>query len=176
MSIEQLTIANTHTSLAARAYQSVLFRRQEIFKMFDTQEGRPFRKELVATIEGVRYINDAFALNPNMTWFTMEEIPSRIVWVACQNEWQKCDYAALREIVRQKVIAIVAFGSAAQEIKQYFDKEISTLIVANDCAGAVEFAHAIAHKDDVVLFSPANGIKEDIDIRGKEFSANVLAL
>ena len=161
MSIEQLTIANTHTSLAARAYQSVLFRRQEIFKMFDTQEGRPFRKELVATIEGVRYINDAFALTPNMTWFTMEEIPSRIVWVACQNEWQKCDYAALREIVRQKVIAIVAFGSAAQEIKTIFDNRNIYSYCRNDCAGAVEFAHAHStHKDDVVLFSPANGIKK----------------
>src|SRR5574344_642238 len=141
MSIEQLTLFNDvqqHTSLAARAYEKMLFRRKEFYNMFNTQEKEQNHKELVATIEGVKYVNDAFSTNPNITWFSMEEIPSRLIWVVCDEDGV-VDYTALVATVKQKVVSIIAFGKCVENIKRTFSKEIDAFLVAKDCAQAVDF-------------------------------------
>ena len=39
----------------------------------------------------------------------------------------------------------------------------------NNIQEAVIFANAIAENDDVVLYSPANGNREDVEIKGNAF-------
>ena len=157
-----------YTNLAGRTYDEVLFKRKELYNIFASQKDEKNKRELVATIKDISYINDAFSNNNNITWFTMEQISSRIIWIV-NDDYGTTDYSSLMSICKEKVSVLIVFGSKAQILKTTFDGIIHSILSVNDMNDAVVLASCVAQEKDIVLYSPANGNEEDIQIRGSEF-------
>ncbi|MCK9162969.1 MAG: hypothetical protein WCR29_00430 [Bacteroidales bacterium] len=161
-----------YTNLAGRTYDEILFKRKDLYNMFATPKDEKNKRELVATIKDVNYINDAFSTNNNITWFTMEQIPSRIIWIANDDLGTK-DYTSLMSVCEEKVSVLIMFGKNTENLKSTFKDIIPTILPVNDMKDAVLLASAVAQERDVVLYSPANGANEDIEKRGLEFCSRV---
>lgn len=158
-----------YTNLAGRTYDEVLFKRKELYNMmFSTESEEQHKRELVATIKDVNYINDACSINTNITWFTMEQISSRIIWIV-EDNYGNIDYSSLMSISREKVGGLIYFGHNTEILKKTFQGIIPMILPVNNINEAVLLAGAMAEEKDVVLFSPANGLKEDIEKRGIEY-------
>ncbi len=157
-----------YTNLAGRTYQEILFKRKELHNQFSPQIEQEHQREVVAKIKEVKYINDAFSINTNITWFTMEQISGRIIWIVEDNDSQQ-SYDALKSTCREKVVALICYGKNIEKLRKTFDGIISSILPVNNIDDAVLLASAVAEETDVVLFSPANGRKEDIEKRGIEF-------
>ena len=157
-----------YTTLAGRTYDEILFKRKELYNMFATNKEEQNKRELVAKIKDVNYINDACSINSNITWFTIEQISSRIIWIVEDNEGVE-DYSNLMSVSREKVGALICFGNNTKKVKNTFQGVVSIILPVNNMKDAVLLAGAMAEEKDVVLYSPANGVKEDIDKRGIEF-------
>ena len=161
-----------YTNLAGRTYDEILFKRKDLYNMFATQKDEKHKRELVAKIKNVNYVNDAFSTNNNITWFTMEQIPSKIIWIANDDLGIK-DYSSLMTVCEQKVSVLIMFGQNTAKLKSTFQDIIPTILPVNDMNDAVLLASAVAEGNDVVLYSPANGESGDIERRGLEFSSRV---
>ncbi|MBP6429163.1 MAG: hypothetical protein KA273_02065 [Bacteroidales bacterium] len=161
-----------YTNLAGRTYDEILFKRKDLYNMFALNKEEKYKSELVATIKGVNYVNDAFSTNNNITWFTMEQIGSKIIWIV-SNDLEAKDYASLMSVCEQKVSVLIVFGENTNMLKSTFKDIIPTILPVNDMNDAVLLASAVAEGGDVVLYSPANGEREDIEKRGLGFSSSV---
>lgn len=157
-----------YTNLAGRTYQDILFKREEMQNQFSPQIEQEHQREVVAKIRDVKYINDAFSINSNITWFTMEQISSRIVWIV-ENDNVEQNYDGLISTCREKVVALICYGKNIEMLKKTFQGIVPSILPVNNINDAVILASAVAQENDVVLFSPANGSKEDIEKRGLEF-------
>ncbi|MDD4001943.1 MAG: hypothetical protein PHU35_04060, partial [Bacteroidales bacterium] len=120
-----------YTNLAGRTYDEVLFKRKELYNIFASQKDEKNKRELVATIKEISYINDAFSNNNNITWFTMEQISSRIIWIV-NDDYGTTDYSSLMSICKEKVSVLIVFGSKAQILKTTFDGIIHSILSVND--------------------------------------------
>ena len=161
-----------YTNLAGRTYDEILFKRKDLYNMFALPKDEKNKSELVATIKGVNYVNDAFSTNNNITWFTMEQIPNKIIWIV-NDDFGTKDYTSLMSVCEEKVSVLIVFGENTTKLKSTFQDIIPTILPVNDMNDAVLLASAVAEGNDVVLYSPANGESGDIEKRGLEFSSRV---
>ncbi|MDD2529758.1 MAG: hypothetical protein PHN41_00860 [Bacteroidales bacterium] len=157
-----------YTNLAGRTYQEIMFKHKAMHNQFSPQMEQEHQREVVAKIKDVKYINDAFSINTNITWFTMEQISSRIVWIVEDDNSQQ-DYNALLSVSREKVVALICYGKNIEKLRMTFQGIIPSILPVNNINDAALLASAVAQENDVVLFSPANGTKEDIEKRGVDF-------
>lgn len=158
-----------YTNLAGRTYDEVLFKRKELYDMFATPKEEKNKREFLATIKGVSFINDSFSTNNNITWFTMEQISSSIIWIV-SDDTDKEDYTNLLSVCEEKVTVLIVFGKNIERLKTSFRDVIPTILPVNNMNDAVVLASAVAQEKDVVLYSPANGSEEDVQKRGLDFS------
>ncbi|MDD4684559.1 MAG: hypothetical protein PHD45_04920 [Bacteroidales bacterium] len=161
-----------YTNLAGRTYDEILFKRKDLYNMFALKKDEKNKMELVATIKDVNYINDAFSTNNNITWFSMEQIPSKIIWIV-NDDFGTKDYTSLKSVCEEKVSVLIVFGKNTAKLKSTFQDIIPTILSVNNMNDAVLLAHAVAEEKDVVLYSPANGNTEDIEKRGLDFCSKV---
>lgn len=161
-------VKKVYTNLAGRTYDEVLFKRKEFYNMFATQREEKNRRELVATIKEVNYINDACSINNNITWFTMEQISNKIIWIADDDSGTR-DYSSLMSVCGEKVSALICFGEKIEKLKSTFQGIIPSILPVNNINDAVLLASAMAEEKNIVLYSPANGNEGDIERRGIEF-------
>lgn len=171
MTIELLAkqgVKKVYTNLAGRTYHDILFKRKELYRQFSPEIEQEHQREVVAKIKDVKYINDAFSINSNITWFTMEQISSRIVWIV-ENDNAEQNFDGLISTCREKVVALICFGQNIEMLKKTFQGIVPSILTVNNINDAVILASAVAEENDVVVFSPANGNNEDIEKRGIEF-------
>jgi UDP-N-acetylmuramoylalanine--D-glutamate ligase len=154
-----------YTNLAGRTYDEIMFRRKDLYYMFATEKEEENKRELVAKIKDVNYINDSCSINPNITWFTMEQIANKIIWIVEDNEGKQ-DYTSLMNVSREKVGVLICFGENIEAIRQTFQGIIPSILPVNNVNEAVLLAEAVAQEKDIVLFSSANGEPKDIERRG----------
>ena len=69
----------------------------------------PHRLEKVATINGVDYINDSKATNVDSTFWALDAMHKKIVWIVGGQD-KGNDYSVLLPLVKLKVKAIVGLG------------------------------------------------------------------
>jgi len=114
MSIEDFAIKGKHNqynSMAASlAASAVDIRKEKIREALQTFESLEHRMETVATIKNVEFINDSKATNVNSTWFALESMEKPLVLILGGVD-QGNDYTMLKELVREKVKAIVSMGT-----------------------------------------------------------------
>lgn len=136
----------------------------------------PHRMELVATIDGVSYVNDSKATNPHAVLAALDGA-ERVVLIAGGRN-KGLDLSTLASASRS-VRAVVAIGEAGPEIAGSFAGAGVPAERAASMDEAVARASAIATAGDTVLLSPGCASFDmfaDYKARGESFRAAVKRL
>jgi len=170
---------NVYNSLAAGIGARILEVRDEVLResLSDFQNVE-HRLERVATVDGVEYINDSKATNVNSAWYALESMEKPVIWVMGGTD-KGNDYTLLRDLVKQKVKAIVCLGTDNSKIHKAFGGVVKVIMDAGSAQQAVRSSHDLAEVGDVVLLSPACAsfdLFENYEDRGRQFKAAVRSL
>jgi UDP-N-acetylmuramoylalanine--D-glutamate ligase len=136
------------------------------------------RLESVAKVQGIEFINDSKATNVNSVWYALETMHTPVIWIAGGVD-KGNDYSMLRDLVRQKVKAIVCLGKDNHKIYEAFENEVEIMVNAFSAKEAVSLAYHLGQKGDTVLLSPACAsfdLFKNYEDRGNQFKAAVKEL
>lgn len=148
-------IHNQYNSMAAAvAAKIVNIRNEEIRESLQDFKGLDHRLEDVATIRGVRFVNDSKATNVNSVWFALESQNAQVVWIAGGVD-KGNDYLMIKDLVKEKVKAIICIGVENDKLHQAFSDDVGYIVDAENMEQAVQMAYNISEKGDTVLLSPA---------------------
>ncbi len=138
----------------------------------------PHRHELVAEINGVRYVDDSKGTNVGAVVAGLSGYPPRRVHLILGGLGKGQDFRELIPAVRERVLRAYLIGQAADEL----EKVLTGVVPIEKCGTleeAVRIAHLCALPGDVVLLSPACASFDqfhDYAHRGHEFARLVHAL
>ncbi len=182
MPLEELPIKGQHNqfnSMASGLSAKIMNIRNEAmrenFKSFENVE---HRLEYVASVRGVDYINDSKATNVNSAWYALESATKPVIWIAGGVD-KGNDYHILKDLVKEKVKAIICLGTDNRTIHEFFSGEIEVMVNCLSMKEAVEMAYKLSSKGDMVLLSPACAsfdLFENYEDRGKQFKKAVKEL
>jgi UDP-N-acetylmuramoylalanine--D-glutamate ligase len=116
--------------------------------------GEPHRVELIASIEGIDYVDDSKGTNVGATVAALDGLAQRAVLIA-GGDGKGQDFEPLAEPVARWCRAVMLIGRDAPQIRAALE---STGIVIDDhttLEAATRAATALAQPGDVVLLSPA---------------------
>jgi UDP-N-acetylmuramoylalanine--D-glutamate ligase len=139
--------------------------------------GLEHRLEQVRELDGVTYINDSKGTNVGAVVKSIESFPEPVVLIAGGRD-KAGDFSVLRELVSQKVRAVILIGEASGKIKDALG-DVTDTLMAKDLAEAVTMSRRTAKKGDVVLLSPACAsfdMFRDYEDRGRQFKKLVVGL
>lgn len=170
---------NMYNSMAAGiAGRTMDIRKEKIRDSLSTFSGLEHRMEYVATIRGVDFINDSKATNVNSVWFALESMERPVVLIMGGVD-KGNDYSAIRELVREKVKAIICLGVDNRPIHEALSKDMEVMVNTDNMKDAVAAAFQMAEKGDVVLLSPACAsfdLFRNYEERGRMFKETVREL
>lgn len=170
---------NQYNSMAASlASTAVDIKKEKIREALQTFESLEHRMETVMTIKGVEFINDSKATNINSTWFALESMEKPTILILGGVD-KGNDYNLLKELVKEKVKAIVCMGMDNMKIHEAFGDIVSLIVNTTTAREAVQAAFHFASKGDVVLLSPACAsfdLFKNYEDRGKQFKQAVKEL
>lgn len=179
MSIHELALKgrhNTYNSMAASiAGKLVNIRKEVIRECLQDFQGVEHRLESVLTVHGIKFINDSKATNVNSSWYALECMDKRVVWIAGGVD-KGNDYSELNDLASKKVKAIVCLGVDNAKILKAFDGVVPTIVETESMAEAVKSAYYLASESDTVLLSPACAsfdLFNDYEDRGRQFKLAV---
>ena len=182
MSIHNLALAgkhNTYNSMAAAIAGNILNIRKEIIReSLSDFQGVEHRLEPVIKVYGIQFINDSKATNINSTWYALESISGKIIWIVGGID-KGNDYSVLMDLVKGKVKAIICLGKDNSKIHKAFSEVIETIVDTNSMTKAVKKAYYLGKKGDTVLLSPACAsfdLFENYEDRGRQFKQTVREL
>lgn len=170
---------NVYNSLAAGIAARVLeVRKDALREALSDFQNVEHRLERVGIVNGVEFINDSKATNVNSVWFALESMVKPVVLVMGGVD-KGNDYKELRELVRQKVKAIVCLGTDNHKIIEAFGDLVPAIVETSSAQEAVLRSYEASDPGDVVLLSPACAsfdLFENYEDRGRRFKAAVRAL
>ncbi|MEP6596389.1 MAG: UDP-N-acetylmuramoyl-L-alanine--D-glutamate ligase [Ginsengibacter sp.] len=179
MSVDDFAVKGKHNqynTMAAGLSAVVMdIRKEKIRDAVQSFESLEHRMEPVATIRGVEFINDSKATNTNSTWYALESMTKPVILILGGVD-KGNDYSFIKELVKEKVKAIVCMGSDNRKIHEAFGNEVALIVNTNNAKDAVESAFHFANKGDVVLLSPACAsfdLFNNYEDRGKQFKEAV---
>lgn len=180
MKIEELSLMGTHNvanSLAASIAGKILkINNESIRNSLMTFQAVEHRLELVAEIDGVKYINDSKATNVNATYFALESMKTPTVWIVGGKD-KGNDYTEIQDLVKRKVKAIVCLGIDNQKIIDFFKDKKDFIYDTSSMEEAVKISKSLAKKGDTVLLSPCCAsfdLFQSYEDRGRQFKDKVL--
>ncbi|RPE10041.1 UDP-N-acetylmuramoyl-L-alanine--D-glutamate ligase [Chitinophaga lutea] len=170
---------NLYNSMAAGiAGRTMDIRKEKIRESLSTFKSLEHRMEYVATVRGVDFINDSKATNVNSVWFALESMERPVILIMGGVD-KGNDYSAIRELVREKVKAIVCLGVDNRPIHEALSKDMEVMVNTDNMKDAVNSAFQLASKGDVVLLSPACAsfdLFKNYEERGHQFKDAVREL
>ncbi len=179
MSVYDFALKGKHnqynTMAASVAGATMDIRKNKIREAVQTFQSLEHRMESVATVRGVEFINDSKATNVNSTWYALESMTKPTVLILGGVD-KGNDYSLIKELVKEKVKAIVCLGTDNSKLHQAFDGEVATIVDTKNAKDAVEEAFALATVGDAVLLSPACAsfdLFKNYEDRGKQFKEAV---
>jgi UDP-N-acetylmuramoylalanine--D-glutamate ligase len=170
---------NRYNSMAAGITGKVLNIRKDLIResLMDFQ-GVEHRLEKVLRVHGIQFVNDSKATNVNSCWYALESMTTPVIWIAGGVD-KGNDYTELRDLVEDKVKALVCLGKDNSKLHKAFEKRVQTIIDAMSMDEAVSKAYYLATKGDTVLLSPACAsfdLFENYEDRGWQFKDAVRKL
>lgn len=175
MSIHDLSLKGKHNvqnSLASGIASKILeIRNESIRESLSDFKNVEHRLEFVAKVNGIEFINDSKATNVNSTWYALESMESKTVWIVGGVD-KGNDYESLIPLVKDSVSAIVCLGSDNAKIIEAFADVVDEIIETDTAYKAVIEGYRLAKKDQTVLLSPACAsfdLFESYEDRGKQF-------
>ena len=123
MSIHDLALQgkhNAYNSMAASVSARIFDLRKELVRdSLSDYENVEHRLEFVAEIHGIKFINDSKATNVNSTWYALESVNEKMVWIVGGVD-KGNNYSILEPLVREKVKAIICLGTDNKKLLDYF--------------------------------------------------------
>ncbi|MDB5010222.1 MAG: murD, partial [Mucilaginibacter sp.] len=182
MSITELALQGKHNlynSMASGIVAKVLeLRNETIRESMANFKNIEHRLESVGKISGISFINDSKATNVNSTWYALESMTSDVVLILGGVD-KGNDYTMLKDLVRQKVKAIVCLGKDNQRIHDAFEDDVNLIVNTSSAQEATQVAYHLASKGDTVLLSPACAsfdLFKNYEDRGRQFKQAVKEL
>jgi UDP-N-acetylmuramoylalanine--D-glutamate ligase len=179
MSVEDFAVKGKHnqynTMAAGLSAVVIDIRKEKIRDAVQTFESLEHRMEPVTTIKGVEFINDSKATNTNSTWFALESMTKPTILILGGVD-KGNDYSFLKDLVKEKVKAIVCMGIDNRKIHEAFGNDVALMVNTDNAKDAVQAAFHFANKGDVVLLSPACAsfdLFKNYEDRGKQFKEAV---
>jgi len=140
-------------------------------------KGLSHRCELVATIDGVEYIDDSKGTTVDSTCRALESFEKPVILIAGGRD-KNSDYSVIRDTVKKRVKHLILIGEARPKIKSVLGDVVDTR-EAGSMQEALEIARSLAVKDSVVLLSPmcsSFDMFKDYKHRGEVFKEAVRQL
>lgn len=154
---EELALQGKHNvlnSMAASIAANVVGVRKEIIReSLKTFQGVEHRLQYVATVKGVRYINDSKATNVNSCWYALEAMTTPTVLILGGKD-KGNDYSEIDELVRQKCHTLIFMGLHNEKLREHFGGFGLQIIDTDNLHDAIQGAYKAAHEGDTVLLSP----------------------
>lgn len=170
---------NLYNSMAAGLSACLLdIRKEDIRRALEDFEGVEHRLEYVATVNGVRYINDSKATNVNSCWYALESMPKGVVLILGGKD-KGNDYTEIEPLVKEKVKAIVCMGKNNAKLLDFFTGKVDAIYDTHSLQDAVDTCAAIAASGDTVLLSPCCAsfdLFSSYEDRGRQFKDAVKRL
>lgn len=170
---------NLYNSMAAGiAGRTMDIRKEKIRESLTSFKSLEHRMEYVTTVRGVDFINDSKATNVNSLWFALESMEHPVVLIMGGVD-KGNDYTAIRELVKEKVKAIVCLGVDNRPIQEALSEDTPKMVNTSSMKDAVQAAFGLAGKGNVVLLSPACAsfdLFKNYEDRGRQFKEAVREL
>jgi UDP-N-acetylmuramoylalanine--D-glutamate ligase len=139
-------------------------------------KGMPHRIEFVKRVNGTDYYNDSKATNVDSTRVALEAFGGSILLIMGGQD-KGFPYSPLKDLIKEKVKAILLVGEAAPKIKRDL-KGAADFYDCRTIEKAVSVASKLASRGDIVLLSPACASWDqfkDFEERGDVFKRAVLS-
>lgn len=149
---------------------------KEILNGFMTFRGLPHRTELVAEINGVKFVNDSKSTNVDSLKKALESF-NNIILIAGGSD-KGLDYSSLQKLISERVKGIVAIGETAEQFRKSFSNVVK-VVFKDTLLQAVETAYTFASSGDTVLLSPGCAsfdMFKNFEDRGNKFKEAVKVL
>ena len=163
---------NLYNSMAAGLSACLLdVKKDDIRRALSNFEGVEHRLEYVATIDGVRYINDSKATNVNSCWYALESMPQNTILILGGKD-KGNDYSEIEPLVAKKVKAIVCMGKDNAKLLDFFGGKVAQISDTHSIEEAVKECARLAQKGDTVLLSPCCAsfdLFKNYEDRGEQF-------
>ena len=137
--------------------------------------GVEHRLETVLKVRDITFINDSKATNVNSAWYALESMKTNVIWIAGGTD-KGNDYSPLYDLIKEKVIVIIALGVDNKKIIDNFKDKVPIIIETKSAKEAVEKAYELGEPGDTVLLSPACAsfdLFENYEDRGQQFKEAV---
>ena len=152
---------NQLNSMAASLAAQILHIHNDVIRESLMQfAGVAHRLQYVATVRGVRFINDSKATNVNSCWYALEAMTTPTVLILGGKD-KGNDYSEIDELVREKCHTLVFMGLHNEKLREHFANFKSQItnqqlqiIDTDNLHDAVEGAYRAAREGDTVLLSP----------------------
>lgn len=149
-----------------------------VTEVLRTFGGVEHRQEFVKEVDGIKFVNDSKATNPDSTIKAVESYKTPVILIAGGMDKGGDFYEVLDVIKNSTVKALVLLGETANTIeKQANEKEFKGLIIkTKSMKDAVKVSKQIAKVGDTVLLSPACAswdMYPNFEARGLDFKNNI---
>jgi UDP-N-acetylmuramoylalanine--D-glutamate ligase len=148
--------------------------REAMTAAVDAFHGLEHAMEFVASVDGVRFVNDSKATNVESALRSIESFERGLV-VILGGRFKGGDFGLLRDALRSRGKAAVAIGEARPLITKALEDVVDVHEVAS-FEGAINEAFALAKPRGVVLLAPACAsfdMFQDYAERGRRFKQEV---
>ena len=170
---------NVLNSMAATIAANVVGIKKEVIReSLKTFQGVAHRLQYVATVRGVRWINDSKATNVNSCWYALESMTTPTVLILGGKD-KGNDYSEIDELVKAKCHTLVFMGLHNEKLHEHFDGFGLNIIDTDNLHDAIQGAYNAAHEGDTVLLSPCCAsfdLFKSYEDRGEQFMAAVKKL
>ena len=170
---------NVLNSMAATIAANVLNIKKDVIReSLMTFQGVPHRLQYVATVKGVRWINDSKATNVNSCWYALESMTTPTVLILGGKD-KGNDYSEIDELVKEKCHTLVFMGLHNEKLREHFGGFGLNIIDTDNLHDAIEGAYHAAREGDTVLLSPCCAsfdLFKSYEDRGEQFMAAVKRL
>ena len=182
MSITELALQGKHNiynSMASGIVAKCLELRDPVIReSMGNFKSIEHRLESVGKISGISFINDSKATNVNSTWYALESMTTDVILILGGVD-KGNNYDMLKDLVKQKVKAIVCLGKDNKRIHEAFGDLVDVIINTSSAQEAALVSYHLAAKGDTVLLSPACAsfdLFKNYEDRGRQFKEAVREL
>lgn len=167
---------NVYNSMAAAIAARVQeIKKEDIREALSDFQNIEHRMEYVLKIKGMDFINDSKATNINAAWYALDCYDGPVIWIVGGVD-KGNDYEALKDLVQQKVKAVICLGTENDKIRSAFQGVVPEWLETQSMEEAVRAAYYLGKAGDTVLLSPACAsfdLFENYEDRGRQFKSAV---
>jgi UDP-N-acetylmuramoylalanine--D-glutamate ligase len=179
---QDTTLKGPHNLINTMAAVSAAFlagaKLKSIREGLKTFKNAPHRLELIASINGVDFVNDSKATNVDSVVYGLGSYNQPLIWIAGGID-KGNDYNMIKDQVQEKVKVLICLGKDNEKLKKFFDGIVPVIQETQSVSELVRIGLREAKKGDVVLLSPACAsfdLFKNYEDRGDQFRRAVLDL